>query len=485
MSRAICSLLLLALAGCIDQSSDSPASEGEVTDGGAATDGVAAGEDGDRPPLVAPDMGERPPVKADAGGEPVDSAGAPDAALPENLCDAYCAKVEACLVPECPALAGNADQVCRPSCRQPDAVLREAIAQPCDAFVADLFERAPPLRDFCSDAPPPPECQEICRRASDCGVPGGPDACGALCRSLDPAQRQCMSDAGGCDELLRCLQGGPRQPPAEQICGPFCNQQIQCVTALCAAGTLAGDFAPTCRDECRAAPPTREEAAWVLDAHCPDVVAGVRARHEDIDDRCDNDPDEACAVVCADTVVPCDALDDADCRAACADWDQANQLCLQGARDCDAVATCFGDSEGQARCERYCSRVQGCLEEACPPRIIPPSLSVGCTAGCLDDPPSDEVVAEWEGLTCAEVRRQIYRQNRQLRPVCEGRGDFRPSPEECADFCDNALAACLGVGGRGFCLAGCASLTREQYACALEAQGDCERIAVCLGPAQK
>ena len=133
----------------------------------------------------------------------------------------------------------------------------------------------------------------------------------------------------------------------------------------------------------------------------------------------------------------------------------ANHVCLVRADSCREVNECFGDPEGQERCRRSCDVLQACMEEACPPRILPPTLTDGCTADCLDDPLSPRELEQWEALSCREVREVIYRGNRELRPFCEGGRDFRPTPDECVAFCDNALGACLGIGGRNFCLAGC------------------------------
>ena len=183
--------------------------------------------------------------------------------------------------------------------------------------------------------------------------------------------------------------------------------------------------------------------------------------------------------MCEERVVPCRISQEA-CVADCQNWDRANQLCVVQSRRCIDVNACFGDPEGQQLCRRTCDYLQECLEEACPPRSIPPTVTDGCTAGCLDDPPSAQEADDWEALSCREIREFVYRGNRELRPICEGGRDFRPTPEECVAFCDNALGDCLGVGGRNFCLAGCASLTRDQYGCALEAQGNCEVIDRCL-----
>ena len=121
----------------------------------------------------------------------------------------------------------------------------------------------------------------------------------------------------------------------------------------------------------------------------------------------------------------------------------------------------------------------GCLTEACPPRILPPQLISSCTADCFNNPVSEEDLTQWEMSSCREVREVVYRDNQQLRPICEGNQDFRPSPEECAAFCDTSLDACL-LGGSALCLSACASLTRAEYECSLAAQGVCDEIDLCL-----
>ena len=91
-----------------------------------------------------------------------------------------------------------------------------------------------------------------------------------------------------------------------------------------------------------------------------------------------------------------------------------------------------------------------------------------------------EAVDRFTDLSCRQVREEtVYRGNRELRPLCEGDGDFRPRPDECAAFCDGALGQCI-IGGRRFCLAACASITRDQYECALTADDDCAQIDTCL-----
>ncbi len=465
-------LLCLLLAGCIEDTGGSPSTEGDGADAARA----------------AADGGHDATVRADAApasdaGFVADAALASDAAAaPEDLCAAYCGKVQACLVPVCPALEGGGRELCRAGCRQPEGALRAAIDAPCEAFVAGLFEDFPMLATFCSDAPPPPECAAICERAAACGVPGGREGCVGACRTLGDEQRRCLSAAESCQDLARCAGGEPENA-VERYCRDSCLRRARCVVTECAPGTLPDGYAERCRQDCLAHVPTVQEVETETGASCEGVVAIVRAEEPAIDARCDNTPEAACAVLCEEVFGPCGIDPGGDCAAACADWAPANLRCLEIARDCDAARACVGDPEGQARCDRLCTRLQGCLEEACPPRIVPPELSVQCTAGCLDAPPSAEDVERWGAATCAEVRGFVYRENPQLRPVCEGGGDFRPTPEECAAFCDEALGECLGVGGRNFCLAGCASLTRDQYGCALAAQGDCGAIAGCLEPA--
>lgn len=470
-------LAAVLLAGCIEEGG-SPAPDDNEGDAGRGADG-AGGEPGEQP-----DGGDAPPRRADAsvvpdaGERPADAA--PPPLSPEQLCDAYCDRVDDCLVPACPALAGGGDMLCRGGCRQPPEALREAVGLECGAFNERLFRAVPQLRDFCSDAPPPPECPGICEHAAECGAPGGVDQCLGVCRTVPPAVRRCAATADSCPALGACFEGGMQPPSDAERCEAYCNRQAICVFRECAAGTLPDGFVPECRQGCEAAPPSPAEMATVFGALCAEVVEDVRDQDPRIDARCDAEPEDVCASVCAETIIPCSDLDEAGCAAVCAGFNAANLACLQFAQACGDVRACYGDAAGQARCDAFCGRLQGCLEEACPPRIIPPELSVSCTAGCLNQPPTAEQLADWEAATCAEVRQFVYRNNRELAPICEGDRDFRPGPEECAAFCDNGLQACIGVGGRHFCLAACASLTRGQYQCALEARGDCDAIAACL-----
>jgi len=472
---------LVAVTACVEDAGE-PAAD-DNADGGVAddNDGGNLGSDaaaGDWAVDAAwPDEGTEPDVDAPPPPPPPPPEG--------QGCDAYCARLDECFAPACPPLDGNTRQLCRAGCRgQGDATLREWAQLECDAFNDRIFATSDQLARFCDDSIPPPEgCDAVCDLAEQCGAPGGREGCLGTCRAVGKDTLECLRGAQNCMQFGRCFQRPPMPPDDGQRCQAYCGRQAQCVFLECAAGTLPDGFNDACQANCRQDPPPQEEMAWVFEQLCPDVVVGVRQRHDEIDARCENDEDEVCELLCRDTIGGCDdGFDQDECEAECADFDEPNLVCLQVADDCGEVNACFGDPEGQARCTRFCEHLQGCLEEACPPRVIPPPLSVNCTAGCLDDPPEEMALGEWEALSCREVRQTVYRRNRELRPICEGGRDFRPTPEECTAFCDNGLQACIGVGGRNFCLAACASLTRDQYACALEAQGDCGLIGECLAP---
>ncbi len=481
MNRLLLLLAVLALCACVEDPSEPAAEGGDAAGNGVDNDGGNVGSDqgNDEPDATRADASVTP--RPDMNLDP------PPPPPPEGQgCEAYCDRLDECLVPACPPLAGNTANLCRNACRnQRDAALRELAELSCEEFTGRLFAASDELARFCDDSMPPPEgCDAVCDFAEECGAPGGREQCLGTCRAVSDERRACLINAENCQQFGRCFQMAPPDGPTDrQRCEAFCNRQGQCVLLECAAGTLPDGFTQTCREDCNADTPAPEEMQWVFDQLCPEVVAGVRERNAGIDANCENNEEEACAVVCENTIAPCnDDPDVAACEAECAGFDDANMVCLQAADNCRDVNDCFGDPEGQARCERFCEHLQGCLEEACPPRVIPPPLSINCTAGCLDDPPEEEAVADWEALECREVRQTVYRRNRQLRPICEGGRDFRPTPDECVAFCDNGLQACIGVGGRNFCLAACASLTRDQYGCALAAQGDCGEIAICLEP---
>jgi hypothetical protein len=252
------------------------------------------------------------------------------------------------------------------------------------------------------------------------------------------------------------------------------------VIQWCAPGALPNEFVEDCIDACEADPPDVDVFREVFRGRCDDIIVDLRAAHPEIDMRCDAEEEQACQNLCADMVAPCGALDEAECVAQCEGWDEANFRCVQFSDSCRDLNACFGDEAGQQRCQDTCDRLQVCLLEACPPRIISPEMHINCTAGCLDDPPSARETEEWMDLSCADVRGWMYQRSRELRPLCEGNQDFRPTVDECTAFCDNIIGDCPFIGGRNFCLAGCASLTRDQYACAVERQDECDAIAACL-----
>ena len=496
MGRTVFSLsLLVALSvGCIEKTGSSVDPGDTVTDaannggssgaldGTISTDGGQAETDAAIPP---------PPPLADAGQTPDPSRPDSGEMRPEppppppsdDACDRFCSRMDMCLFPACEGLDDIVPSgFCRQWCEDtPDEFLNETADLTCEGFVERLYSISDELGEFCSnDEPIPNECDEICEFAAQCGFPS--DGCARLCRSLPQEQRNCMQRAEQCDEFFECIEddGDRRGPDPEELCGNFCQRRSVCIFNGCAPGTLPDGYTRACFDDCIDNPPAGREIQEFFNQTCEEIIAGVRAEDAQIDERCEASAEDSCATVCRDRVVQCMGIEQADCEAQCENWDEANHTCIVRADSCREVNECFGDPEGQARCRRSCDVLQTCMEEACPPRILPPTLTDGCTAGCLDDPISEDDLEEWENLSCREVREVIYRGNRELRPLCEGGRDFRPTPEECVGFCDNALGQCLGVGGRNFCLAGCASLTREEYSCALEAQGDCQRINECL-----
>ncbi len=323
----------------------------------------------------------------------------------------------------------------------------------------------------------------LCAPFRACNYPLSDRECVTLCQDAPRELRACIQGAGrACDALGACFDDAPGPPPVEQQCRQACERQAQCINLSCAPGALTEGFQAACVEACFREPYDPETLMQLFGPRCDEVTALVRGWYPEVDARCDNDPEAVCELLCRDRIAPCDpAVDVAACAADCRDtWTDANLQCVQFTPRCAARLACFGDPEGQALCARSCGRIQGCLEEACPPRIIPPSLSTNCTAGCLADPPTAAEVEFVEAATCGEVRQLVYRNNRELAPLCEGGREFRPSADECAAFCDNVLQECLGFGDRNFCLAGCASLTRDEYGCALEAQGDCGGVNACI-----
>jgi hypothetical protein len=483
---------LIAASGCIERSgsaseSDAPEMDAStvsgnspmgdsgvqnVSDGGSTTSDAATN---------SPATDAMTPVGRDAGGNvPTD---VPPPPAEDSPCDRFCARMNMCLFPACSGLEDLVpEDFCRDWCGAPDSEnwLDESADLSCAEYNERIYEKAEELREFCSDEPAPDECQAICEFAAECGFPG--DGCTRLCRSLGQNQRDCLRRSETCNELFGCIEGDePQRPEPAELCEPYCSRRSTCIFNGCSPGTLPPGYTRSCMASCEEDPLGFREFQAFFDQSCQEIITSAREADAMLDARCDAEDAAACANVCADRVVPCMGITQEACVAECETWDEANQICVATARSCEDVSECFGDPEGQALCRRSCDRLQDCLEEACPPRIIPPSLTDGCTAGCLDDPPSEREIEQWEAMSCREVRETVYRDNRQLRPLCEGNGDFRPLPDECVAFCDQTLLQCIGIGGRNFCTAACSTLTREEYQCALEAQGDCAAINTCLG----
>jgi hypothetical protein len=414
---------------------------------------------------------------------------------PDDPCPALCERIDTCFPEACPVLEAPPSEIglCRLCADLAPEDARKLGAATCEDLNAFLFGARPDLVDACDmnrPGPVDPRCAPACDHLRACNLwPEGtnvPQDCEGLCAGMPPRLRDCLADNPACDVVAMCIGGGPGpgpEPPpdaAAQACENVCRRTTRCVEAACAPGTLEGDATEVCFEACLAAPPRPEDLRAFAESTCEDIVAQVRERDPRVDARCDASPEAACDTLCAERIVPCDAgLSPADCAALCEGFSEAQLRCVSD-QACETVARCFEDPAVAERCDRVCDRVEDCLLEACPPRVIPPDLSDGCAADCLVDPPEGDEVEMIEAAACEDVRRLVYRNNRELAPICEGGGDFRPTAEECAAFCDTGLEACLGVGGRAFCLAGCASLTREQYACALAAQGECGAIDACL-----
>jgi hypothetical protein len=486
--------LAWALPACIQ--SGTPSASGDTEDAGAggAANGADAqaghGSGGERPPVGGGEPGSGG-AAADAGTKPLPpdaGANTPD----DRVCDALCERIDACFPEACPILDATPSAIglCELCATFGEDDARKLAGVSCDELNAVIFGARPELRESCAEGQPPPvdeRCGAACEHMEACGLtPMGPNVpadCASLCAGMPPMLLDCLTRDANCDSVGQCLRGvgpGPGPGDAQQQCGNLCRRTARCISTECAPGTLPAGYEDTCVMTCVGAPPTQEELRAFAGSTCEDIVASARRQTPEIDARCDASPEDACTALCRERVVPCNQIgDQAACVAACAGFDAAQLQCVQ-AQGCDTVAACFDDPAVLDRCGRFCERIEGCLLEACPPRVIPPELSVNCTAGCLVEPPDEMQVQMTEAAMCSDVRRLVYRNNRELAPICEGGGDFRPTPDECAAFCDNGLEACLGVGGRGFCLAGCASMTRDQYACALAAQGECGAIDACL-----
>ncbi len=484
--------LALAFAGCITE--DDPAADdgdgGGQTDGDGSTvggnnDGGGTNPDGgdvsnrdaqvpDGPRAdrgVEPDPFDQGPPRPDEGPPPDDH---------DALVAALCERVASCFEQDCPPLAGSStvDNVCESLDDTPNGILRRLLDSSCQDLLLLIFQEDEDAVDaYCSDEPPTPTCERICDFLPECGVEDT-QWCPGFCRQLDEDGQACYVDAeqrGDCQDFFECFEEEPPEP--EEVCEPLCEKQWRCLANECAPGTIELGWFTECEEACFDNPPEREEAEAVIQGWCAEILPGLFAADAELEARCEAQPDEACVQLCNGRLGACD-ID--ECEARCADWNEVNFLCINYVGECDQYEACLQDGVERDRCEAICDRYSSCLEEACPPRIIRPTLHEECAAGCLFDVPEAEEAEFYLELECREVREFVYEDNRELAPLCEGDREFRPSPDECVAFCESTLAECIGVGGRQFCLGACATLERDQYQCALEAQGDCVAIDRCL-----
>lgn len=405
-----------------------------------------------------------------------------------NACDRFCQRAQDCLYSSCEDIQQLPPrQFCEGWCnRDNQEWLNQSADLACEDFNRRIFGFSPEVRALCEPLEED-RCTQICDFGAVCGLVS--TECLTNCEAADLRAQLCFSGAattGDCRRFIECFQGGDGggggrpndRPDLNQVCDQLCNREVQCILEGCAAGSIDGSYGEACRTRCLDAPDPRalQERSQLS---CTELVEEMRTSDPTLDARCDLDPESACATLCESVITPCGERDSDACLTECTTWEEARFVCLSRANQCEDVNTCLLPAEEAARCGRLCTHLEDCLLEACPPRIIPPQLINSCSADCFNDPVSIENLDQWEASTCRDVREFVYRDNPQLRPVCEGNQDFRPSPEECSAFCEQSLNACL-IGGDALCLSACASLTRPQYECALIAQDDCSLIDQCL-----
>lgn len=489
---------LIGLTGCVvDETSeddgqeriDATAGDGFVGDASPAEpEPQPEGE----PSAPEPEGGEpespEPAAPEPEGGEPESpepESPEPESPEPEpeDLCEATCGQLYSCFESDCEALAGAdfLDDLCLNLCEAQPRLQRQLLGLECGAYIEQLTEFIPELEDLCSDAPPPDACAPVCEFLTDCSPDVDAQSCVGFCRGFGDEQLACLTDAAedqACGAGFACFEEPPPPVDPEELCTEVCQRRNLCVTQECAPGTLQPGDGRACLQACLTDPPSEDEALALSRQRCGALVAELNADPA-FAERCAADDMQACVQLCDDVVGDCQQRD--ACLAACPGWNDTNLTCLRfSGGQCNAVDVCINSPEAQQRCETSCARWSECLGEACPPRILPPTLGVNCAAGCLFDPPTDEAVQAYLNLECAEVRANIYEENRELAPICEGDPEFNPGPDECVAFCERGLEACIGIGGRNFCLGACASLTREEYECALAAGEDCAAINACL-----
>lgn len=483
---------LIGLSGCVvDETADEDGErqlDASRDDAQVVVDGSVAepepGPEGMEPGVPEPGVPEpeSPDPESPEPESPDPESSEPE---PNNICDATCAQLYDCFESDCENLAGAQflEDLCRNLCESPERLQRQLLDLQCGAYVEQLTELIPELDDLCSDEPPPDACAPVCEFLTDCNADVDLVNCNAFCRRFEDAQLRCLSDAtaaGVCRDAFACFdeEEPPPGPDPEALCTEVCQRRNLCVSQECAPGTLQPGDGRACLQDCLRARPSEDEARALSRQRCSEVVAELSEEPAFVD-RCTANDVQACVQLCDDVVGDCVERD--ACLAACPDWNDTNLTCLRfTGGQCDAVDVCVNSPDAQQRCETSCARWSECLGEACPPRILPPTLGVNCAAGCLFDPPEAAEVEAYLTLECAEVRAQIYENNRELAPICEGDPEFNPGPDECVAFCERGLEACIGIGGRNFCLGACASLTREEYECALAAGEDCAEINACL-----
>ena len=358
----------------------------------------------------------------------------------------------------------------------------------CDDLNDLILTNAPQIASFCSDEDIPDECDAICEDFGECGFEVERDGCVRFCRGYEPEVFECAVNANACFELFDCVDEMEPEDNInyDEVCDGACFREFQCIRNVCAPGTLEIDAAfgdgyfESCKRECLQTRPPVEELVTIFDGMCPDVVSQIRMENEEIDQRCDNEVDEICSLQC-EKVVACGAVTQEECLQQCSGWGPENTLCIDNTprEQCERLNGCFGDESGAENCRNTCAHLHECLLQACPPQLIPPRQELDCVAGCLPEPPSDRITEEYVALQCRAVRGFVYNDSPEIRGVCEGGQDFRPTAEECVDLCSDTLDECV-PGGRQQCIGLCRSLSREQYACALVEGATCESIDTCF-----
>ena len=506
-------LLTLFLSACISETNQGPLSEGQMLSGtdiisedagdttaGTSDDSNEGGIDSNLAGDEITQGGDNNIAGVERGGEEsvsgTDIAGVdagnmnvePDPPLPPEEavpCERFCQRIEDCLYPRCPALQQiPPEQFCQNWCNNTgDDWLNQGANLSCDDFTRRIYGFSPELGTLCMSDPTVDRCESVCEFGLICGLVS--DNCLNNCNSASDQAQLCFlsaADAGDCRRFAQCYQQGPQNDPEEayeEVCTSLCERESQCLFDACAPGTINSADTEICIDSCILERASQEELYQRYQRTCEEVVNDRLMGDSAFTAQCNTPEEDVCSRLCTNTVTGCGMTTQDECETLCASWDDANFYCLSSATTCDETNSCLVDENIQDRCRRSCDRLQLCLEEACPPRIIPPMLTDRCTADCFEDPVSEEDLADWEMTECREVRNVVYQDNPQLRPICEGNQDFRPSPAECSAFCESGLDQCI-IGNRTICLSACASLTRPQYECALAANGECMAIDVCL-----